>query len=81
MINHGLDKTIVGYTGLSLSATALIPFSKVDRVVDIAALAFDDVSEEEKLRYQARIKETGEYLGYKLPQYWVCGVPSNYTAP
>jgi len=42
----------------------------VDRMVDIAALAFDDVSDEEKLRYQARIKETGEYLGYKLPQYW-----------
>lgn len=41
-------------------------------MVDIAALAFDDVSENEKLRYQARIKETGEYLGYKLPQYWVC---------
>jgi hypothetical protein len=41
-------------------------------MVDIAALAFDDVSEEEKLRHQARIKETGEYLGYKLPQYWVC---------
>jgi hypothetical protein len=45
-------------------------------MVDIAALAFDGVSEEEKLRFQARIKETGEYLGYKLPQYWVCGVPS-----
>jgi len=42
----------------------------VDRMVDIAALAFDDVSEEEKIRHQARIKETGEYLGYKLPQYW-----------
>ena len=41
-------------------------------MVDIAALAFEDVSESEKLRYQARIKETGEYLGYKLPQYWVC---------
>jgi len=46
--------------------------SQVDRVVDIAALAFDDVGKEEKLRYQARIKETGEYLGYKLPEYWVC---------
>ncbi|KAH9994749.1 Clavaminate synthase-like protein [Russula vinacea] len=42
----------------------------VDRMVDIAALSFDDVSENEKLHYQARIKETGEYLGYKLPQYW-----------
>lgn len=76
MINHGLDKTIVGYTGLTLRVAALILFSQVDRMVDIAALAFDDVSEEEKLRYQARIKETGEYLGYKLPQYWVCGVSS-----
>lgn len=42
-------------------------------MVNIAALAFDDVSDEEKIRHQARIKETGEYLGYKLPQYWVCG--------
>ena len=42
-------------------------------MIDIAALAFDDVSEEEKIRHQARIKETGEYLGYKLPQYWVRG--------
>ena len=75
VINHGLDKTIVGHAGLSLCATGLIPFPQADRIVDIAALAFDDVSEEEKLRYQARIKETGEYLGYKLPQYWVCGVP------
>jgi hypothetical protein len=41
-------------------------------MVDIAALALDDVSDEEKIRYKARIKETGEYLGYKLPQYWVC---------
>jgi hypothetical protein len=56
----------------------IIPFSQVDRMVDIAALTFDDVSEEEKLRYQARIKETGEYLGYKPPQYWVCGAV-NYS--
>lgn len=46
-------------------------------MVDIAALAFDDVSESEKLHYQARIKETGEYLGYKLPQYWVCRTLDN----
>lgn len=38
---------------------------------DIAALPFDEVDDEEKLRYEARIKQTGEYLGYKLPQYWV----------
>ena len=81
VINHGLDKKIVGYTRLSLRAAPLMLFPQADRTVDIAALAFDDVSEEEKLRYQARIKETGEYLGYKLPQYWVCGVPLSYTAP
>jgi hypothetical protein len=46
--------------------------TQVDRMVDIAGLALDDVSDEEKIRYKARIKETGEYLGYKLPQYWVC---------
>lgn len=26
VINHGLDKTIVGYTGLSLCAAELMPF-------------------------------------------------------
>ncbi|KAI0063998.1 Clavaminate synthase-like protein [Artomyces pyxidatus] len=42
----------------------------VDRMMDIAVLPFDKVDKEEKLRYEARIKQTGEYLGYKLPQYW-----------
>ena len=49
-------------------------------MVDIAALAFDDVSDNEKIRYQARIKETGEYLGYKLPRYWVYRSHYYYTA-
>jgi len=56
--------------------SALTPFYQVGRMVDIPALSFDDVREEEKLRYQARMKETGEYLGYELPQYRVCGIPS-----
>ncbi|KAI0035420.1 Clavaminate synthase-like protein [Vararia minispora EC-137] len=41
------------------------------RMIDIASVAFEEVDDEEKARYQARIKETGTYLGYKLPQYWV----------
>jgi len=40
------------------------------RMLDIASVAFEEISDAEKLRYQARIKETGTYLGYKLPQYW-----------
>jgi hypothetical protein len=40
-------------------------------MLDIASVAFEEISDAEKLRYQARIKETGTYLGYKLPQYWV----------
>ncbi|VDB84762.1 unnamed protein product [Peniophora sp. CBMAI 1063] len=43
---------------------------KNDRMLDIGSVAFDGVSRDEKLRYEARIKETGTYLGYKLPQYW-----------
>ena len=74
VINHGLDQAVVSYNCLSL-CTVPNPLSQSDRMVDIAALAFEDVSESEKLRYQARIKETGEYLGYKLPQYWVCCTP------
>ena len=74
VINHGLDQAVVGYNCLSF-CTIPNPLSQSDRMVDIAALAFEDVSESEKLRYQARIKETGEYLGYKLPQYWVCCTP------
>ncbi|KAI0321759.1 hypothetical protein OF83DRAFT_1097876 [Amylostereum chailletii] len=41
-------------------------------MLDIGSIAFDEVSDEEKRQFEARIKETGTYLGYKLPQYWVC---------
>ncbi|TFY80318.1 hypothetical protein EWM64_g3695 [Hericium alpestre] len=44
--------------------------SQVDRLFDIGAVPFDQVDKDEKLRYEANIKATGEYLGYKLPQYW-----------
>ncbi|KAI0064020.1 Clavaminate synthase-like protein [Artomyces pyxidatus] len=42
----------------------------VNRLFDIAALPFDKVEQDEKIRYEAKIKQTGTYLGYKLPQYW-----------
>ncbi|KAI0321761.1 hypothetical protein OF83DRAFT_1080719 [Amylostereum chailletii] len=41
-----------------------------DRMLDIGSIAFDEVGDEEKRQYEAKIKETGTYLGYKLPQYW-----------
>ncbi|KAI0041193.1 Clavaminate synthase-like protein [Auriscalpium vulgare] len=44
--------------------------ANVDRMFDIASTAFEEVDAEEKLRYEARIKQTGTYLGYKLQQYW-----------
>ena len=40
-------------------------------MLDIASVAFEEVDDKEKLKFEAKIKETGTYLGYKLPQYWV----------
>ncbi|KAG6826198.1 hypothetical protein H0H92_000760 [Tricholoma furcatifolium] len=39
------------------------------RMFDIAEIPFS-VSDEEKQKYAANIKETGSYQGYKLRQYW-----------
>lgn len=44
--------------------------AEVDRMIDIAAVPFQQVADEEKRRYEAKIKQTGTYYGYKLPQYW-----------
>ncbi|KZV89890.1 Clavaminate synthase-like protein, partial [Exidia glandulosa HHB12029] len=40
------------------------------RVFDIADVAFSGVSAEDKKAYEAKIKETGSYQGYKLREYW-----------
>lgn len=42
---------------------------------DIAAVPFRDVPPEEMKTYEADIKGTGEYIGYKPQQYWVCSIP------
>lgn len=45
--------------------------SQVERIFDIAAVPFEGVSPEEKKAYEADIKGTGEFIGYKPMHYWV----------
>ncbi|KAI0067180.1 Clavaminate synthase-like protein [Artomyces pyxidatus] len=45
--------------------------SQVERIFDIAAVPFEQVDPQEKRQYEARIKETGTFMGYKPLQYWV----------
>ncbi|RDB27660.1 hypothetical protein Hypma_003184 [Hypsizygus marmoreus] len=40
------------------------------RIFDIADIPFTQVSDEEKRKYVAKMKETGSYQGYKPRQYW-----------
>lgn len=40
-------------------------------MIDIADIPFSQVSDEEKEKYVASIKQTGSYQGYKPRQYWV----------
>ena len=42
-----------------------------DRVFDIANVPFEQVSDDEKIKYMGKMLETGSYQGYKLRQYWV----------
>lgn len=44
----------------------------MNRVFGVADVAFSQVSEVEKKKYAAPIRETGFYQGYKARQYWVC---------
>ncbi|KAH9944883.1 Clavaminate synthase-like protein [Amylocystis lapponica] len=44
--------------------------TQTDRTFDIADIPFSQVSDEEKRVYNANIKATGSYQGYKLRQYW-----------
>ncbi|PIL28642.1 hypothetical protein GSI_08684 [Ganoderma sinense ZZ0214-1] len=41
-----------------------------ERMMDIANVAFTQVSEEEKTSLASKIKEVGSYRGYKLRQFW-----------
>ncbi|KIY71042.1 Clavaminate synthase-like protein [Cylindrobasidium torrendii FP15055 ss-10] len=40
------------------------------RQFDIGQHAFDGVSQEEKVKHEAPIKEKGSFIGYKLPNFW-----------
>ncbi|KAI0303681.1 Clavaminate synthase-like protein [Multifurca ochricompacta] len=44
--------------------------AQVERIFDIAAVPFEQVGSEEKKHFEARIKETGSFMGYKPLQYW-----------
>ncbi|KAI0303680.1 Clavaminate synthase-like protein [Multifurca ochricompacta] len=44
--------------------------AQVERIFDIAAVPFEQVSPEEKKVYEAKIKETGTFMGYKPLQFW-----------
>ncbi|KZT29993.1 Clavaminate synthase-like protein [Neolentinus lepideus HHB14362 ss-1] len=44
--------------------------TQTKRMFDIANMAFDGVSKEEKQAYVGDIEGTGSYLGYKLRNYW-----------
>ena len=43
-----------------------------DRMFDIANVAFDNVSDEEKQAYTTSFEKMGQYLGYKPRKQWVC---------
>uniref|UniRef100_A0A0W0FVC4 Clavaminate synthase-like protein n=1 Tax=Moniliophthora roreri TaxID=221103 RepID=A0A0W0FVC4_MONRR len=43
---------------------------QMERIFDIANVPFDQVSLEEKKRYEGTMKITGSYQGYKLREYW-----------
>ncbi|TFY80316.1 hypothetical protein EWM64_g3697 [Hericium alpestre] len=43
---------------------------QVERMFDIASVPFTQVAPEEKNIYEAKIKETGTFMGYKPLQYW-----------
>ncbi|EMD36736.1 hypothetical protein CERSUDRAFT_155002 [Gelatoporia subvermispora B] len=40
------------------------------RIFDVADIPFSQVGDDEKKAFQANIKATGSYQGYKLRQYW-----------
>ena len=72
VINHGLTQEQVG--GRQCDSAPVYTYHiglQEDRIFDIANVPFAQVSDEEKLRYNGKMLETGSYQGYKLRQYWV----------
>ncbi|CAK5263922.1 unnamed protein product [Mycena citricolor] len=47
-----------------------IPDAVLERQFDLGQLCFDGVDRAEKEAHQAKIKETGSWMGYKLQKYW-----------
>jgi len=71
IINHGFEKDQVR-SALSRRARICAAYTlQIERVFNIAAVPFTQVDSEEKKIYEAKIKETGTFMGYKPLQYWV----------
>jgi len=71
IINHGLEKDQVRSV-LSRCSRIYVAYTlQIGRVFNIAAVPFTQVDPEEKKVYEAKIKETGTFTGYKPLQYWV----------
>ena len=43
---------------------------QTDRIFDIADVPFSQVSDEDKIKFSSKIKESGSYRGYKLRECW-----------
>jgi len=72
IINHGLEKDQVRSVLSRCSRIYHVVYTlQIERVFNIAAVPFTQVDPEEKKVYEAKIKETGTFMGYKPLQYWV----------
>ena len=55
--------------------------SQTDRMFDIGNVPLAQVSDEEKIKFDGKMQQTGSYQGYKPRQYWVSEHPHPTTPP
>ena len=72
VVNHGLSQAQVS----EKQPRAIIrpqdtDLHQNDRMIDIADVPFAQVSEEEQRAFVSKIRELGEWKGYKPRQFWV----------
>ena len=46
--------------------------AQTDRMFDIGNVPLAQVSDEEKIKFDGKMQQTGSYQGYKPKSYWVC---------
>lgn len=47
---------------------------QTDRMFDIANVPLAQVTDEEKIKFDGKMQQTGSYQGYKPRQYWVMSI-------